>query len=136
LLDRAVTETEGSSGLFFLFDSKTKMIIFAWVNDDQTLRSSGAKTDSADLAKSVSVVIQTSTAVSTAAWPPGRKIPSRSSTTCPSSALAMRTRVSLNLGSQRARASAVAESRSVMASLGDLRHWLDCIYLILKYTSP
>ena len=31
--------------LFFRFDSKTKIIIFAWVDDDQTLRSSGAKTD-------------------------------------------------------------------------------------------
>lgn len=31
--------------LFFRFDSKTKIIIFAWVNDEHTLRSSGAKTD-------------------------------------------------------------------------------------------
>lgn len=31
--------------LFFRFDSKTKIIIFAWVNDAHTLRSSGAKTD-------------------------------------------------------------------------------------------
>jgi toxin YhaV len=31
--------------LFFRFDSKTKIIIFAWVNDNHTLRSSGAKTD-------------------------------------------------------------------------------------------
>jgi len=31
--------------LFFRFDSKTKIIIFAWVNDENTLRSSGAKTD-------------------------------------------------------------------------------------------
>ena len=31
--------------LFFRFDSKTKFIIFAWVNDENTLRSSGARTD-------------------------------------------------------------------------------------------
>jgi toxin YhaV len=31
--------------LFFRFDSRTRIIIFAWVNDEQTLRSSGAKTD-------------------------------------------------------------------------------------------
>lgn len=31
--------------LFFRFDSKAKIIIFAWVNDEHTLRSSGAKTD-------------------------------------------------------------------------------------------
>jgi toxin YhaV len=31
--------------LFFRFDSKTRIIIFAWVNDENTLRSSGAKTD-------------------------------------------------------------------------------------------
>lgn len=31
--------------LFFRFDSKSKIIIFAWVNDEHTLRSSGAKTD-------------------------------------------------------------------------------------------
>lgn len=31
--------------LFFRFDSKTRIIIFAWVNDEHTLRSSGAKTD-------------------------------------------------------------------------------------------
>jgi toxin YhaV len=31
--------------LFFRFDSKAKLIIFAWVNDENTLRSSGAKTD-------------------------------------------------------------------------------------------
>lgn len=30
--------------LFFRFDSKTWIIIFAWVNDEHTLRSSGAKT--------------------------------------------------------------------------------------------
>ncbi len=31
--------------LFFRFDSKTRIIIFAWVNDEKTLRSTGAKTD-------------------------------------------------------------------------------------------
>ena len=31
--------------LFFRFDSKTRIIIFAWVNDEHSLRSSGAKTD-------------------------------------------------------------------------------------------
>ena len=30
--------------LFFRFDSKTRIIIFAWVNDEKTLRSSGSKT--------------------------------------------------------------------------------------------
>jgi toxin YhaV len=31
--------------LFFRFDSKAKIIIFAWVNDEHTLRSAGAKND-------------------------------------------------------------------------------------------
>lgn len=31
--------------LFFRFDSKTRVIIFAWVNDENTLRSSAPKTD-------------------------------------------------------------------------------------------
>ena len=31
--------------LFFRFDSKTRIIIFAWVNDENTLRASGSKTD-------------------------------------------------------------------------------------------
>ena len=31
--------------LFFRFDSKVKIIIFAWVNDENTLRSSGSKRD-------------------------------------------------------------------------------------------
>lgn len=31
--------------LFFRFDSKTKIVIFAWVNDENTLRSSGSKSD-------------------------------------------------------------------------------------------
>ena len=31
--------------LFFRFDSRTRIIIFAWVNDKSTLRSSGSKGD-------------------------------------------------------------------------------------------
>lgn len=31
--------------LFFRYDTKARIIIFAWVNDENTLRSSGAKTD-------------------------------------------------------------------------------------------
>lgn len=31
--------------LFFRFDSKTKIIIYAWVNDETTLRSDGSKRD-------------------------------------------------------------------------------------------
>jgi len=31
--------------LFFRFDSKTRIIVFAWVNDENTLRSAGSKTD-------------------------------------------------------------------------------------------
>ena len=31
--------------LFFRFDSKAKIIIYAWVNDEQTLRSSGSRSD-------------------------------------------------------------------------------------------
>jgi len=31
--------------LFFRFDSKARIIIFAWVNDEHSLRSSGTKTD-------------------------------------------------------------------------------------------
>lgn len=31
--------------LFFRFDSKARIIIFAWLNDEHTLRSSGARTD-------------------------------------------------------------------------------------------
>ncbi|SFB49245.1 toxin YhaV [Azotobacter beijerinckii] len=31
--------------LFFRFDSKARIIVFAWVNDENTLRSSGSKTD-------------------------------------------------------------------------------------------
>lgn len=32
-------------GLFYRYDSKAKVIIYAWVNDEQTLRSSGSKSD-------------------------------------------------------------------------------------------
>jgi toxin YhaV len=31
--------------LFFRFDSKTRIIIFAWVNDERTLRASGSQSD-------------------------------------------------------------------------------------------
>jgi toxin YhaV len=31
--------------LFFRFDSKSRVIIFAWVNDENTLRTSGSKND-------------------------------------------------------------------------------------------
>lgn len=31
--------------LFFRYDTKARVIIFAWVNDENTLRASGAKTD-------------------------------------------------------------------------------------------
>jgi toxin YhaV len=31
--------------LFFRFDSKSKVIIYAWVSDEKTLRSSGSKND-------------------------------------------------------------------------------------------
>ena len=31
--------------LFFRFDSNTKIIIFSWVNDENSLRSSGSKSD-------------------------------------------------------------------------------------------
>lgn len=31
--------------LFFRYDSKAKVIVFAWVNDEQTLRSAGARSD-------------------------------------------------------------------------------------------
>lgn len=31
--------------LFFRFDSKARIIIYAWVNDENTLRSSGSKSD-------------------------------------------------------------------------------------------
>ena len=35
----------GRFRLFFRYDSRSKVIIFAWVNDDTTLRTYGAKTD-------------------------------------------------------------------------------------------
>src|SRR5690625_3866582 len=35
----------GRFRLFFRYDSTTKIIIFAWVNDEATLRTFGAKTD-------------------------------------------------------------------------------------------
>lgn len=31
--------------LFFRYDSRAKIIVFAWVNDEQTLRSAGSKSD-------------------------------------------------------------------------------------------
>ena len=31
--------------LFFRYDSKSKVIVFAWVNDEHTLRSAGSKSD-------------------------------------------------------------------------------------------
>ena len=31
--------------LFFRYDSRSKVIVFAWVNDEQTLRSAGSKSD-------------------------------------------------------------------------------------------
>ena len=35
----------GRFRLFFRFDSRAKIIIYAWVNDERTLRTYGAKTD-------------------------------------------------------------------------------------------
>jgi toxin YhaV len=31
--------------LFFRYDSKARIIVFAWVNDERTLRSAGGKSD-------------------------------------------------------------------------------------------
>ena len=31
--------------MFFRYDAKAKVIVYAWVNDQRTLRSSGSKTD-------------------------------------------------------------------------------------------
>lgn len=31
--------------LFFRFDSRSRIIVFAWINDENTLRSAGSKTD-------------------------------------------------------------------------------------------
>lgn len=41
----------GRFRLFFRFDSKTKIIIFAWVNDEDTLRTRGARTDAYEVFK-------------------------------------------------------------------------------------
>ena len=35
----------GRSRLFFRYDAKAKVMVYAWVNDQRTLRSSGSKTD-------------------------------------------------------------------------------------------
>lgn len=35
----------GRFRLFFRYDSRTKVLIFAWVNDENTLRTYGSKTD-------------------------------------------------------------------------------------------
>lgn len=35
----------GRFRLFFRYDSRTKVIIYAWVNDESTLRTCGSKTD-------------------------------------------------------------------------------------------
>ena len=35
----------GRFRLFFRYDSRSRVIIYAWVNDEQTLRTRGAKTD-------------------------------------------------------------------------------------------
>jgi toxin YhaV len=36
---------KGRYRIFFRYDSKTKIIIFAWVNDEQTLRTYGSNSD-------------------------------------------------------------------------------------------
>lgn len=41
----------GRFGLSFRYDTSSKIIIFAWVNDDTTLRTYGAKTDAYDVFK-------------------------------------------------------------------------------------
>ncbi|MCK6429869.1 MAG: type II toxin-antitoxin system YhaV family toxin [Burkholderiaceae bacterium] len=35
----------GRFRLFFRYDSRTKVIVYAWVNDERTLRAAGAKSD-------------------------------------------------------------------------------------------
>ncbi len=35
----------GRFRLFFRYDSRSRLIVFAWVNDERTLRQSGAKSD-------------------------------------------------------------------------------------------
>jgi len=42
---RDAQRSVGGFVFFFRFDSKTWIIIFAWVNDENTLRSSGSKSD-------------------------------------------------------------------------------------------
>ena len=37
--------------LFFRYDSKAKVIVYAWVNDERTLRSSGSKSDPCEVFK-------------------------------------------------------------------------------------
>lgn len=41
----------GRFRLFFRYDSKTKVIIFAWLNDETTLRTYGSKTDACHVFK-------------------------------------------------------------------------------------
>lgn len=41
----------GRFRLFFRYDSKTKVVIFAWVNDETTLRTYGSKTDACQVFK-------------------------------------------------------------------------------------
>lgn len=43
----------GRFRLFFRYDSRAKIIIFAWVNDEDTLRTYGAKTDAYRVFKSM-----------------------------------------------------------------------------------
>jgi toxin YhaV len=35
----------GRFRLFFRYDSRSRLIVYAWVNDERTLRQRGAKTD-------------------------------------------------------------------------------------------
>jgi toxin YhaV len=39
----------GRFRLFFRFDSRARLIVYAWVNDERTLRQRGAKTDPYDV---------------------------------------------------------------------------------------
>ncbi|TXM57562.1 type II toxin-antitoxin system YhaV family toxin [Methylobacterium sp. WL120] len=41
----------GRFRIFFRYDSKTQIIIFAWVNDENTLRAYGSKTDAYNVFK-------------------------------------------------------------------------------------
>jgi len=45
----------GRFRLFFRYDGRARLIVFAWVNDEQTLRKCGAKSD-APLAPSVAMI--------------------------------------------------------------------------------